>query len=131
MSNYRGVIIEESLEDKSVLHKVKIISTEVEEVTQSHKTPWLTQWTLHTIEIPEEQAEEIAQELSRSLETKHTSWYADYVNDKYHYIIFADKIFKVDRNSQEEYDKAKDYGISIGIPEYQVDFHLAVQEWER
>ena len=32
---------------------------------------------------------------------------------------------------QEKYDEAKKYGISIGIPEYQVDFHPEVKEWER
>ena len=49
---YKGVVIEESLTDKSILSKVKIESTKVEPITPEHKTPWLTQWTLHTIEIP-------------------------------------------------------------------------------
>jgi hypothetical protein len=123
MNNYNGVIIEESLANKDVLKKVKILSTKVEEVTNEHKTPWLSQWTLHTVEVPEKEAQIIAEEISKSLDYSHnSSWYADYKNNTHHYIIFRDKIFYVDRKSKEQYDEAKRYGISLGIPEYQVDF---------
>jgi len=130
MKNFNGVIIEESLENKDVLQKVKIIETKVEEVTEEHKTPWIKQWTLHTVEIPENQANEIAEDLSKSLDSEH-SWYADFKNDKFHYIIFRNKVFFIDRSSKEQYDEAKKYGISLGIPEYQVDFHPDIKEWER
>jgi len=132
MNNYKGVIIEESLEDKGVLKKVKIISMKVEQVTDEHKTPWLSQWTLHTVEIPENEAKEIAEEISSSLDRTHGgSWYADFKNNTHHYIIFRNKIFYIDRKSKEQYGEAKLYGISLGIPEYQVDFHPDIAEWER
>jgi hypothetical protein len=82
---YKGVIVEESLENKDVLRKVKIVRTKVEQATKKHKTPWIKQWTLHTIEIPENQADKIAKELSKSLDSKHF-WYADFKNDEFHYI---------------------------------------------
>lgn len=120
---FKGVIIEESLGDKSILKSIKILSTKVEEVTEKHKTPWLKQWTKYSIEIPEEKADEIAQEISKSLDYSHGSaWYADFKSDQYHYIIYKNKIFKVDRSKPEEYQAATDYGISLGIPDYQVDF---------
>jgi hypothetical protein len=50
---------------------------------------------------------------------------------KFNFIIFKNKVFKIDRTSKEEYDKAKEYGISLGIPSYQVDFHPEVKEWKR
>lgn len=132
MNNYKGVIIEESLAKKDVLKKVKIVSTKVEEVTDEHQTPWLLQWTLHTVEIPENEAQTIAEEISKSLDYSHnSSWYADYKNETHHYIIFRDKIFYTDRTSKEQYDEAKRFGISLGIPEYQVDFHPEVEEWKR
>jgi hypothetical protein len=127
--NYKGVIIEESLENKDVLKKVHIISTEVEKVTEEHKSK-ATQWTLHTVEISEGQAKKVADELSRALEDR-ASWYADFKNDTHHYIIFKNKVFFIDRRSKKEYDEAKKYGISLGIPEYQVDFHPEVVEWKR
>ena len=46
MKNFNGVIIEESLENKDVLRKVKILKTDIEPVTEGHKTPWVKQWTL-------------------------------------------------------------------------------------
>ena len=129
MTNYKGVIIEESLENKEVLKKVKIISTKVEQVTNEHKTPWFSQWTLHTVEVPENEAREIAEEISQSLDSDHGgSWYADFKNKIYAYIIFRNKIFYIDRTSKEQYDEAKNYGISLGIPEYQVDFRPKVEQ---
>ena len=132
MDNYKGVIIEESLGNKDVLKKVKIVSTKVEKVTDEHQTPWLSRWTLRTVEVPENEAQTIAEKISKSLDYSHdSSWYADYKSDTHHYVIFRDKIFYIDRKSKEQYDKAKRYGISLGIPEYQVDFHPEVAEWER
>ena len=122
MNNYKGVIIEESLSNSSILKKIKIISTKVEKVTEEHKTPWLPQWTLHTVEIPENKAKIIAEEISKSLDYSHgNSWYADYKNDTHHYIIFRDKIFHIDQTNKEQYGEVKGFGISLGIPEYQLD----------
>lgn len=129
--NYKGVIIEESLDNKSVLGKVKIVETKVEPITPEHKTPWLKQWTLHTVEISEEMSEKIAQEISASLDKEHSSWYADYKNDLCHYIIYKGKVFKVDLQNPVLYEDAKEYGVSIGIPEYQVDFAPEDKAWER
>lgn len=128
--NFRGVIIEESLSNTSVLKKIRTLSTKIEKVTPEHKTPWLSQWTLQTVEIPEENADKIAEEISNSLDKEH-EWYADYKNDKYHYIIYRSKIFKVDLKNPLLYKDAKKYGISIGIPEYQVDFSSEDKVWER
>ncbi|MBI4117699.1 MAG: hypothetical protein HY453_01300, partial [Parcubacteria group bacterium] len=128
--DYKGVIIEESLENKDILKDVKILETKIEKVTEKHQTPWLKQWTLHTAEISENQARHIAERLSKVLDSQH-DWYADFKNDTHHYIIFREKIFFVDKRIKEQYDEAKKYGISLGIPEYQVDFHPEVKAWER
>lgn len=127
---YTGVIIEESLSSKDVLSTLKIVSTEVEDVVEDHKTPWLSKWTLHTVEISEDEAESTAKKISEALDSEH-QWYADYKNDTTHYIIFRKKVFKIDRQSAEQYDMAKEYGISVGIPVHQVDFHPEIKKWER
>ncbi|MBI4004884.1 hypothetical protein HY358_01975 [Candidatus Roizmanbacteria bacterium] len=113
------------------MKRVKIIETKVEPVIAKHKTPWLKQWTLHTVEIPEEEAEKIAQEISKSFDPAHPHWYADYKNDKYHFIIFAGKVFRVDLQNPTLYESAKEYGLSIGTPEYQLDFAPKDKIWER
>ena len=128
--DYEGVIIEESLEDKSVLSEVKIVKTKTEIVSEKHRTPWVKQWTLHTVQIPEEKAKIIAEKISKSLDSKH-HWYTDYKNDKFHYIIFLNKIFLMHRDNKKEYDDATKYGISLGIPAYQVDFSPHIKVWKR
>lgn len=121
--NYRGVIIEESLIDTSVLKQVRILSTKVEKVIERHKTPWLKRWTLHTVEISEGEAENFADVLSRAMDPRHGgAWYADFKNDKTHYIIFLNKVFRVDRRGPEGYAPVKEYGLRLGIPKYQLNF---------
>lgn len=130
--SYKGVIIEESLRNKSILDYFKILSTKVEQVTKHHRTPWVKQWTLHTVKLQEAEAGSVAELLSHSLDTSHkTTWYADYKNDKFHYIIFPNKVFKIDLSSPILYKEARSYGISIGIPEYQVDFAPEDKIWKR
>ncbi len=119
--NYRGVIIEESLQDKLVLDKVKVVKTRIEKITLKHKTPWLSKWTLHAIEVEEADADTVASLLSKAIDTIHkSSWYADFKNDEFHYIIFYGKVFKVGKG--DSYEDARSFGLSLGIPRYQISF---------
>jgi len=103
--NYQGVIIKESLEDKSVLDNppksatgqasIKILNTKVEKVTERHATPYLEQWTLHAVEILEEKAEEAAKIISENLDSTHNDWYADFKNDTTDFIIFPHTFFPI------------------------------------
>lgn len=121
--NYKGIIIEESLEDKSILAGLKIIKTKVEKITPRHKTPWLTQWTLHTVAVPDDESDVVARQISKSIDKTHeSSWYADFKNKKFHYIIFRDKIFKVSLTRPHLYKEAQLWGSSLGIPSYQMDW---------
>ena len=119
---YQGVIIEESLEKPDVLDKVKILETKIEEVTEEHKTPHLKQWTLHTVEVSDDQADKIAEEISGVLNTANGHWYADFKNEQSHYVIFRNKVYKLDRTDKAGYDEITKYGIALGIPDYQLDF---------
>jgi hypothetical protein len=127
---YLGTIIQESLEKTDILNDLKIIKTVVEPVVGSHKTPWIKRWTLHTVEIPDDKADDIATQISKSLESEHP-WYADFKNKDYHYIIFRGKSFKVDRSKNEQYKNVVKFGLLLGIPEYQLDFSPQMKEWER
>ncbi|PJE64922.1 MAG: hypothetical protein COU90_00185 [Candidatus Ryanbacteria bacterium CG10_big_fil_rev_8_21_14_0_10_43_42] len=61
--NYEGIIIEESLEDKDVLKDVEIVNTKIEFVTEGHKTPWVKQWTMYTVNVAKERAKDVAEKL--------------------------------------------------------------------
>ncbi len=129
--SYKGDIIQESLAAAADLHGVNIIATRVEAVTPEHKTPWLKQWTLHTIEVSEDEAGTLAEKLSHVIETEHSSWYIDFKNETIHYIIFPGKVFKVDRSNPEEYKPVVSYGVKQGIPRHQLDFPPEIAYWER
>ena len=66
--NFTGIIIEESLADKSVLNDVEIVSTKTEPVTEKHKTPWVKQWTMHNVEISADKVTAIAEKISKALD---------------------------------------------------------------
>ncbi len=122
MKKYSGCIIEESLTNKDVLKEFIITRTNVEKVTEESNTPDLDVWTMHIVEITEDKIESIVPLLSKSIDgsRKNGGWYTDLKSDDWHYIIFSGKVFKVDRSSGEQYEQAKEYGMSIGIPEYQL-----------
>jgi hypothetical protein len=119
--NYQGIIIAESLENKDILKDLNILSTEIEPATKKHQTPWVNQWTMHNVEIPEDQIDDISEKISHSLDSKH-NWYADFKNDSFHYIIFTNKYFKVDLTKKDQYQDVIKFGLSLGIPDYQLDF---------
>lgn len=127
---FKGIIIEESLQNNAALKNVRITATKVEEVTPKHKTPHLKQWTLHTVEIAANQADQAAEALSDTLRSNkpHDNWYADFRNPTTHYIIFPHKIFVVDRSHPEQYQAVKAYGVTLGIPDYQLTFSSEMAE---
>lgn len=118
--DYTGDIIEESLQNPHLIKSLPIISTRVEPITPEHRTPWLKQWTLHSVSVPSTQAAWLAEQLSHEIETTHQAWFIDFKNDTTHYIIFPNRVFKIDRSHPEQYLEAKRYGIALGIPDYQL-----------
>ena len=132
MNDFEGMIIEESLADKGVLDEVVIVDRKIEQATVRHETPWVDQWTLDTVRISENEARQVADWLSRAIDTSHkTAWYADFKNNTHHYIIYPNRVFFIQRNDKSQYQEATDYGISLGIPDYQVDFSPHIKLWDR
>lgn len=130
--NFTGVIIEESLSKKDILKNLEIISSKTEPITPEHKTPWLNQWTLHTVEVPEIEADDIFNKLSQTFDENHlSSWYADFKNEEFHYIVFPKRVFKIELGKPEQYNEAVQFGLSLGIPDYQLDFSPDIEEWKR
>ena len=117
--NYSGCIILESLKNKDIINGFNIIETKIDKVEEKHGTPYLKVWTMYIVEISEEKVEEMAYRLSQEL-VNNGKWYTDLKCYDYHYIIFPNKVFKVDRSYPKQYEETKEYGMSIGIPEHQL-----------
>lgn len=119
--NYKGVIIEESLSNSDIVKELEIVDTYVGEISEREATPWLDKWTLQTVIIPENVIDSYAERLSKLIDKKHiSSWYCDFRNNKFHYVIFGDKVFKLDRTNKIDYDEMRNYGVKIGIPKNQL-----------
>lgn len=119
--NYKGVIIAESLTDREIIDELEIVQKSIEQTNEDCNTPWLDIWSMYTVLIPEEKIDEYTLRISNLIEKKHANhWYCDFRNDKYHYVIFLDKIFKLDRTKKEDYTSMKQYGVSCGFPENQL-----------
>lgn len=119
--DYKGVIIEESLSESNILGELQIVDTYIGKTTARESTPWLNQWTLHTVIIPETKIDEYAIRLSGLIDKKHiNSWYCDFRNKAYHYVIFSSKVFKLDRTKRQDYLEMRKYGIELGTPENQL-----------
>ena len=81
---------------------------------------------MHNVLIDADQAGEVAERISRALDREH-DWYADFKNDKEHFIIYRDKVFHItDRSDKLQYDLATKYGISIGVRDYRVGFYFFI-----
>ena len=118
---YKGVIIEESLSDKSLLQRLQIVAQEVEKVTPRHETPWLEEWTLDTVEVPETNIEAVAQNLSKVIDVSHCgNWYCDFKNADWHYVVFCKKVFKLNRKNPADYAAMQEYAESLGLPKHQM-----------
>lgn len=106
---FKGTIIKNSLSNRDILSKVKILNTYRAD-----------DWILHDVLLDEN----IITELSRYIDSG--PWYihvwkpgTDEVT-----VIFKDKIFKIDYKDKSTWIDAITYGISIGIPREQLDFVL-------
>lgn len=102
MGKYSGCIIKESLKDLSILDEFDIIDNNV-----------------CIVEIDESKVDEILPRLQNAM-VDDKVWYCDLKCNDYHYIIYNDKIFKVNRDYGEQYEEVKKYGLDRGIPEEQL-----------
>jgi hypothetical protein len=102
-----GTIVENSLEDKSIL-----------DIVHKEKTWTSSRWTLHNISTSEEVVRSIGKYLASG------PWYIHFwkpENDEI-LVIFKHKTFTISHSDTSTWEDAIQYGMSIGIPKEQLDF---------
>lgn len=115
---FRGLLLRESLEDESVLNLVHVIQTKVWDVQNA--ADWQPkQWTAISFEGESEQADEIAQALSRAIKP---AWYANFSTEMHVYVVFAGRVFTYAKGDTQTRTRVQAYAISAGVPESQVDW---------
>jgi len=116
---FSGLVLEESLKDKSVLDTVTVTKTKTWNIKNAEGDQPKV-WHAIFIEGPEEKAGEIADSLSRSL--KSPAWYTNLSTPKEVFVIFPNKIFKYQKGDKVKREEAVKHGRTIGIPESQLDW---------
>ncbi len=106
-----GTIVEESLKDNRFLNELDIKSIHI---TDNHKPE--DRWHLYKVDISEQQIEALSGQL------KSEKWYAHFWDSQNILAVFPNKIFKFNRTDKSTWRPAIEYGLSIGIPEEQLDF---------
>lgn len=111
MNFYTGTIVEESLEDKRVLENLHVLNVRVTDEEDPAE-----RWHLYTVEATIEQIEKLSSIL------KPRKWYANFWHGDDMIVVFRDKIFEQKISDTKTWIPAIEYGLSLGIPEKQLDF---------
>lgn len=113
---WQGVVIEESLSDKSALEEVKITATKISKLEQENRV-----MTFHSVEVLDSFKEEYVKKVKKNIKK---SFYTHLCKDGNMIVIFHNKVFTFAK-SDSQLEKAKEYGKSIGIMAEQMPFeHL-------
>ena len=119
---FAGLLLKESLKDKSVLDLIKITKTEIWNNVKNAEKNQPKNWTAIFFEFEgtEDEADIKSTILSKALKNV---WYLNFSNDEKIYIIFPDnKFYKYQKGDKEKMQEAINYGLKIGIPQSQLDF---------
>jgi hypothetical protein len=116
MNVWRGVIIEESLNDESLLKEVKIVATKISKLEKENRI-----LTFHSIEITDGFKNKYVDKVKLNIKD---SFYTHLCKDGSMVVIFHNKLFTFTK-SDPQLKKAREYGRSIGIIAEQMPFeHL-------
>jgi hypothetical protein len=117
---WSGTIIEESLEDKSILKDLEVLSSEEsidDDPAQNHGFPT---WTIIKVKVKRIDIEEVVRDLSRIL--KEGKWWCDFNNGVETYIVFRNKIFKGKLSDLKFKLEVNEYAKSLDLPSNQLPF---------
>ena len=116
---WKGVILEESLEDKSLLKLVKIVSTDIEKLEGEDRV-----MKFHKIELEDKNKEKFIQQAIKVIKQ---GFYIHIVKNGLMYVIFQNHMFKFSKG-YPELETARVYGKSIGILEEQMPFEKLLED---
>jgi hypothetical protein len=119
---WRGVIIEESLDDKSLLDLVRIVKSKKTTLEEESERGFLT---FLYIELGDEKKDEFVKKAVSSIKD---NFYLHICKGEKMIVIFKDKMFEFSSDELDEINKARDYGLSIGIIREQMSFEELIKD---
>lgn len=112
MSKYKGIIIEESLDDNRAINGLEVVGIHI----TGQENP-SERWHLYTVMVNKE---EIG---SLSINIKH-SWYMHFWRNRKVIVIFRGERFEFDYDDKSSWKPAVEYGLYVDIPLCQLDFPI-------
>ena len=107
---YKGIIIEESLEYKDVLHDVEILKTKISDDGK---------WHIFTVLVSSDYFKKLSENI------KDGTWYAHFWKDRDVVAVFKNTIISFNFDDKSTWTEVLEYGRSLGIPEEQLDFVIS------
>lgn len=109
--NYKGTIVEESLEDNRILNEVQVLSSRI-----SKDDSPADRWHLYNVKVSKEDIQKISKYI------KPGKWYMHFWRNKDVVAVFKDKVFEFNYDDKSTWKEVVAYGQSLGIPDKQLDF---------
>ncbi len=119
---WKGVIIEESLEDKSLFDVVNMISSREETLNEEEERGTMH---LRSFKLEDDKKEEFVRKAEEMIKDR---WYIHICKDGVMVVIFKGKSFEFTRDQKDVIEKAREYGKSIGILEAQMTFENLIDD---
>ncbi|MBN2470508.1 MAG: hypothetical protein JXN59_07280 [Anaerolineae bacterium] len=115
---FTGLLLAESLQDRRVLESLHVTRTERWNVP--HPADFQPPvWTALTYEGRSDLADLVAAQISRALKPR---WYTNFSTGRHVYVIFPRRIFRYRKGDRAARAEAQAYALSVGIPEWQLDW---------
>lgn len=111
MEKYKGTIIEESLIDNRIINELDVVKVKISQEENAAE-----RWHLYMVSITKDEINKISRNL------KSEKWYAHFWKEKDVVVVFKNKIFNFNFDKKESWKPAIEYGLSLGIPQEQLDF---------
>ena len=115
---YRGVVIEESLDDRSPLALLRVTDSNSFDIAEPGEGQPPV-WTVTNFEVDDAAAPGLAEALSSALKQ---SWYVDFNDGHRSYVVFAGRVFSYERGDAAAVELAKQHAVSVGVPASQIDW---------
>ena len=110
---YKGIIVEESLEDNRVLNGLNFLDVKI----INAESP-ADRWHIFTVSVSIEEIRKLQAHL------KMGPWYMHFWNRDTVLAVFAERIFEFSANDKTTWLPAIEYGLTLRIPREQLDFTI-------